>query len=82
MTNNITNGTGVTRSFRERITLVPNALISDPNISSNAVRLYAFLASFDNPNAVTWGQVKEQTGIRKVAAVKAVAELEKKGYIK
>lgn len=84
MTNNITNGTGVQRVIQKegyRYTIVPNAAVRDPEITSNAFRLLAYLLSHEEGYQLHFSQIIRETGLGEYAIRKAVDILKMKGYL-
>jgi len=76
---------GITRIIRQndyQFTMIPNIAVRDPEISSNAFRLLAYLLSHENGYELRYNQIERQTDLGRYAIKAAIQSLEKKGYLK
>ena len=62
--------------------MVPNMAVRDPEITSNAFRLLAYLLSHENGYQLVYSQIMNQTDLGKFAIQKAIALLTEKGFLK
>lgn len=61
---------------------IPNEAIRDPEISSGAFRLLAYLMSHQDGYELTYGQIERQTGMGRYAINEGVKNLERKGWLR
>jgi len=65
-----------------QFTMVPNMAVRDPEITSNAFRLLAYLLSHENGYQLVYSQIMNQTDLGKFAIQKAIELLTDKGFLK
>jgi len=76
---------GINRIIKQtdyQFTMIPNQAVRDPEITSNAFRLLAYLLSHENGYELVHDQVMRQTDLGRYAIQKAMNLLIEKGFLK
>ena len=77
--------TGINRIIKQtdyQFTMIPNQAVRDPEITSNAFRLLAYLLSHENGYELVHDQIMRQTDLGRYAIQKAMDLLQRKGFLK
>jgi len=77
--------TGINRIIKQtdyQFTMIPNQAVRDPEITSNAFRLLAYLLSHENGYELLHDQIMRQTDLGRYAVQKAMNLLTEKGFLK
>jgi hypothetical protein len=75
---------GINRIIKQtdyQFTMVPNQAVRDPDLTSNAFRLLAYLLSHENGYELVYQQIMRQTDLGKFAIQKALDLLKEKGFV-
>lgn len=76
---------GINRIIKQtdhQYTMVPNQAVRDPEITSNAFRLLAYLLSHENGYELVYSQIIRQTDLGKYAIQKGIQLLTEKGLLR